>query len=608
MTQDEPLSKPLTVGELLRQYPHGQRITGWHWRNPPGVELRFRRGFLAGADRFVWSRAFGLDSRDPPDDVDLSEDPLVPGDMELAANLNEHLHELRAKLNDGHWTDRRAALLRGCQHGLIEAVRARAAGVSVTKLIGWLDDLRAWASEDPVSLDWSKACPPDPPEPDGPPLGLVDVPRRLRGTVFGMWAELANEAPAPVTSVRDRGPFIKTQEEFDRLQGIDAGSRPLGNIERILHPDPAVRNATTAPPATPTATSLNPSPVTVQLSAVHPEPVRWLWPGRIALGKLTLLVGDPGVGKSVVTLDLAARVSSGISWPDLPLLPVNPASVVLLSAEDDLADTIRPRLDAAGADPARVVAIQAVRRTYADGQTQDDYFDLTTDLLALEAAITQTSDCRAVIIDPLTAYLGKTDSHKNAEVRAILAKLFELAARHGVAVLAVSHLNKASTLPAIYRAMGSLAFVAAARAVWAVVRDANDESGRRRLFVPIKNNIAADETGLAYALEAAAGVARVVWEPGVVNMRADDALSGGRKAVVRDDATQFVIEALTANGGDVLSDDLTTAAEAAGISERTLRRAKKLVTDSYKEKGRGGRWRCKLKGGHEDGPNTHCPS
>ena len=340
------------------------------------------------------------------------------------------------------------------------------------------------------------------------------------------------------------------------------------------------------------ATSAGPGPVTVVLSDVEPEPVRWLWPGRIPLGKLTLLCGDPGLGKSFITLDLAARVSSGRFWPDLPLVPNPSGGVVLLSAEDDLADTIRPRLDAAGADPSRVVAIQAVRRTKGG---REEYFSLDEDLPALETAVRQTADCRLVVIDPLTAYLDKTDSHKNAEMRGVLAKLFDLAARRGVAVLAVTHLNKANTLPAIYRAMGSLAFVAAARAVWTVARDGNDETGRRRLFVPVKVNLGRDETGLAYALEQAGDTARVAWEPEPVNIRADEALSGGRTAAAQEDARRFVVETLEANGGDMASDELAAAAEAQGISEPTFRRARKAVAEAYKEKGRDGRWRWKLK-------------
>jgi len=563
----------LTVGELLQMYPPTMRVTGWNPSNPPAVEKAFRTGYVIGARRFIESRAFGFVHDEPCD-------------LELAAGLAEHLDRRRAEQYDNdRWSDRRAALLRGCEHGLLDAVRARAAGVPAAKLATWLDDLREWAAEDPPCLEWEHAMPPDVLEPDGPPLGRDGVPRRLWGDVFGMWALLTPPAEPP---------------------------RPLGNLERILHPDPAVRRAASQQTTITNGDSLasrNPTPVTVRLSDVQPELLRWLWPGRIALGKLTLLCGDPGLGKSFVTLDLAARVSSGTTWPDMPLLPNPAGSVVLLSAEDDLADTIRPRLDAAGANAASVVAIQAVRRTRSNGQVVEDYFDLTEDLPALETAIRQTPECRLVVIDPLTAYLGKTDSHNNAEVRAVLAKLFELAARHKIAVLAVTHLNKASTLPAIYRAMGSLAFVAAARAVWAVVRDEDDEAGRRRLFVPVKNNLGADETGLAYALEPVGQTARVQWESDPVSIRADDALDGGgRKAKAQHDARQFVIDTITANGGDMLSDDLSSAAEAQGISEHTFWRARKAVAESYKEKGRGGRWRCKLKGGHEDGPDTHCAS
>jgi len=554
---DEPVAAiptgPLSLRQLAAKYPYGQRITGWDWQNPPEVERAFRVGFRIGAERCAYC------------------------DLEKAADFTDRMHQRRGdiywgELNVGfdRWSDRRAALLRGAMQGGLEAVRARAQGVR-SGLAAWLKELRAWADENPIRLEWKHAKPPDPPEPDGQPLRRQEVPRRLWGEVYGMWAEMA----------------------------------PLG---RLPGEHKAKDSRTPPPPASPpTAPPLyNPfagTPVTVVLSDVQPEPVRWLWPGRIALGKLTLLCGDPGLGKSFVTLDLAARVSSAKCWPDLPILPNPPGGVVLLSAEDDLADTIRPRLDAAGADPSRVVAIQAVRRILAPtmgtecGLEREDYFDLTEDLPALERAIYETADCRLVIIDPLTAYLGKTDSHKNAEVRAVLARLVDLAARRKAAVLAVTHLNKAGGLPAIYRAMGSLAFVAAARAVWAVVRDENDETGRRRLFVPVKNNLGADESGLAYALEPVDGVARVAWEAAPVDMRADEALGGGQTSAVRDEARKFVVETLQSHGGEMASDELSEAAEANGISERTFRRARKAVAEVYKEKGKGGQWRCRLKGG-----------
>lgn len=584
---DIAFTEPPTIGELMQKYPPG-RITGWDPKNPPEVERAFRIGYLIGASRCT--------------ECDLDE----------AADLEKSLHERRCdiywgELNFGfdRWSDRRAAVLRGAMQGAIEMVRARVQGVN-RGITPWLEKLRQWAAEAPIQLVWAHAGPPECPEPDGLPLGRDDVPRHFWGDVFGPFT-MVDAINPPVVLKRQRGPFVKSKEQYDRQRAVAlaklreqirsqkgefTGLETLGQYEPDVQ---AVWREELAARAT-----RKPGPVLVRLCDVQPEEIRWLWPGRIALGKLTLLCGDPGLGKSFTTLDLAARVSCGGAWPDLPFVPSQTGSVVLLNAEDDLADTVRPRLDAAGADPSRIVAIQGVRHPTGDGRIQESGFDLTGDLPALEAAIRQTPDCRLVIIDPVTAYLGKTDSHKNAEVRAVLARLFELAARHKVAVLAVTHLNKANTLPAIYRAMGSLAFVAAARAAWAVVRDDQDETGRRRLFVPIKNNLGSDETGLAYQLEKVASTARVAWELEPVNVRADDALEGGsRKAVVRDDACQFVIDTITANGGDMLSDDLSLAAEANGISERTLRRAKKAVADSYKEKGHGGRWRCKVKDGQD---------
>lgn len=335
------------------------------------------------------------------------------------------------------------------------------------------------------------------------------------------------------------------------------------------------------------------APVLAQLRDVQSERIRWLWPGRIALGKITLVVGDPGLGKSFVTLDLAARVSAGLPWPDLPLLPNTPGGVVLLSAEDDLADTIRPRLDAAGADVSRVVALKAVRRAGRDGVTES-YPDLANDLEALEAAIEAVPDCRLVVVDPITAYLGATDSHNNSEVRAVLAKLFDLASLHKVAVLAVTHLNKASTLPAIYRAMGSLAFVAAARACWAVLRDEDDDTGRRRLFLAVKNNIGPDHEGLAYSLESAGDTARVVWESEPVSMRADDVMGGpgtpGPEATTRHEVEDWLRSAL-ADGPRTAKDMTDEGVNGQGFNAKTIQRARVSIgVEAYRPENPGPWW------------------
>ena len=161
-------------------------------------------------------------------------------------------------------------------------------------------------------------------------------------------------------------------------------------------------------------------------------------------------------------------------------------SVILLTAEDDAADTVRLRLDAMGADVSRIHLLEAVQIPVEDkdGKTtiHKRTFCLQLDVAALMHAPPLIPDCRLISIDPLSAYLGKTDAHKNADVRGVLTPLIELAQERRIAVLGIDHLNKRGTGPAIYRSMGSLAFVAAARAVWAVVRDKTDPT--RRLSCP----------------------------------------------------------------------------------------------------------------------------
>lgn len=349
------------------------------------------------------------------------------------------------------------------------------------------------------------------------------------------------------------------------------------------------------------------------LSDVPAEHLAWLWPGRVPLGKLTLLAGDPGLGKSFVTLDLAARVSSGRGWPDESsgawvsgglvsgeetdsdiedqtpgtsrpdTSPPRGGDVILFGAEDDLADTVRPRLEAAGADLARVVAVEGVRTS---GGPRG--FSLSADLPRLDAILAMRPESRLVVIDPITAYCGGVDTHKNADVRALLAPLSELAARRRVAVVAVTHLNKAAGGKAIYRAMGSLAYVAAARVGWVVAKDAADPS--RRLLLPVKNNLAADAGGLAYRIENRPdGAAVVAWEAGTVEMDADEALEAGRRTGDgekggggdgetvrrRNRADEFLEERLAE--GPVPTSKVLEDAVGAGISYKMLRDAKRRL-------------------------------
>ncbi len=350
----------------------------------------------------------------------------------------------------------------------------------------------------------------------------------------------------------------------------------------------------------------------VSLASVEPEAVTWLWPQRIALGKLTTIAGDPGLGKSFLSLDLAARVSRGVPWPDgsghAPL-----GSVVLLSAEDDLADTIRPRLDAAGADVARIHSLAAVCGVDQNGEYRRG-FDLSRDVARLEEVIAELGDCRLVVFDPISTYLGRTKGNDNVEVRGVLAPLTELAGRLGVAVVAVSHLRKVEG-PAMYRTMGSMAFVAAARAAYAVGKDKDDPTGQRRLMAPVKNNLGDDETGLAYRLTAAepGGIPHVVWEPAPVSINADDALAWpqgrrGPKPEAAERAETFLRRAL-AEGPRPATKLIDEASDVYGISKRTLRRAHEaLGVVAFREVVPGPWWWRLPDHDHQDGQETDAPS
>ena len=324
------------------------------------------------------------------------------------------------------------------------------------------------------------------------------------------------------------------------------------------------------------------------LSHIEPRAVNWLWPGRVPLGKVTLLVGDPGRGKSLITLDMAARVSRGAPWPDPASGSAPLGRAILLSAEDDTADTIRPRLDALGGDPARVCVLRAIRWEGADGEQA---FSLSRDLPALEAAIREWNDVRLVVLDPVSAYLGGAESYNNADIRRVLAPVQIMAERAGVAVVAVTHLTKRAGAAIMYRAMGSLAFVSAARAVWAAVPD-REEPGRL-LFLPIKCNLAAGVTGLAYRIEphpADPALPIVAWEPEPVEISAQDILMGTEPRLRRLDRAAEWLDALL-SAGPILAAEAERRGSNTGFAPATLRRAKtELGAVSYRE-GTGWMWR-----------------
>ncbi|MEP7027690.1 MAG: AAA family ATPase [Candidatus Eisenbacteria bacterium] len=242
------------------------------------------------------------------------------------------------------------------------------------------------------------------------------------------------------------------------------------------------------------------------LADVEARQVEWLWRSRIPLGMLTVLDGDPGLGKSTVCLDLAARLSRGDAMPDGSPGP-GAAGSVILSAEDDPARVIRPRLGAAGAD-LTLIAMVSVK----DGKLERPPEITAEDLIAVEEAMSRVG-AKLVIVDPLMAYLPtEVNSNRDQDVRRALVHLKDLAERTGAAIVVVRHLNKAPGGPALYRGGGSIGIIGAVRSGLLLAADPDAPEAGRVLGV-VKSNLApiAPSLRLVLAQESGCDFARVVW-------------------------------------------------------------------------------------------------
>jgi hypothetical protein len=237
---------------------------------------------------------------------------------------------------------------------------------------------------------------------------------------------------------------------------------------------------------------------TVNAASIEPECVSWLWENRIPLGKLTVFCGAPDVGKSAVAIDIIARGTTGRDWPDSKN-DHGPFNVLMLVAEDDLDDTIVPRLMASDADLSRIdFVMRTVIRDKA--KREERQFALDTDLGALAKLLEQKPQIKFVVLDPLGSYLGKFKKNDEENIRWVLTQIKELAEKTGVAVLSIDHFNKNLAQAAIHRLSGAGALVAVPRAVWAFVKDDADEERLDRQMLNVKLNVAAEakKAGLKY--------------------------------------------------------------------------------------------------------------
>lgn len=324
-------------------------------------------------------------------------------------------------------------------------------------------------------------------------------------------------------------------------------------------------------------------------SSIKMRATDWLWPGKIPLGEICVIQGDPGLGKSQITASLCAIITTGGLWP-VTRERCDAGSVVILSAEDSAPKTIVPRLKAAGADLDRVTLLQAIKHEHGTRGVS-----LLADMLALDMLLAEHDNPMAVIVDPISAYQdtvgsnAKThDSHKNTDVRSLLRPVAELVDRHNVTMILINHLTK-GTGRAITRGQGNMAFVAGPRAVWQVSKDKDDP--RKRLFLPVKNNLADDseETGLSFSVESmdlgeddqgkAIKTSRILWNDERVTISADeasgyDSMSQDERGSVAD-AQEFLREALSE--GRLKAKDVERLAKTAGHNASTLGRAKRAL-------------------------------
>jgi putative DNA primase/helicase len=347
-------------------------------------------------------------------------------------------------------------------------------------------------------------------------------------------------------------------------------------------------------------------------SDVEIEDYDWVWPGRFALKKIGLIVGLPDEGKGLTVSDIVARITRGEPWPcDEGQAPLG--NVIMLSAEDDSADTIVPRLIAAGADLKRVTILKMVREA-----GKERMFSLISDLDALHRKVLEISNVKIIVIDPVTAYLGigKVDSFRATDVRAVLSPLKELAEELRVSVLGIMHFNKKIDVTnVLLRISDSLAYGAASRHVYAVV---NDPDNHRRLFVKGKNNLTRyEQKTLAFSInEREVGADKrtgnpirrpyIIWHDNPVDITAIEAMQAAadsKSPSARDTAKRF-IEALLSSG-PVSSTEVQEAAKENGISRSTLRRAQEDLRIDVRRDGplndKGERtWQWHLPGKTED--------
>ena len=287
--------------------------------------------------------------------------------------------------------------------------------------------------------------------------------------------------------------------------------------------------------------------------------MQWLWGTYIPFGKLTIIQGDPGEGKTTLALRLAAACSTGTPLPGME--PMEPFNVIYQSAEDGMGDTIKPRLIEAGAGLNRVLSI-------VEEKKQLSLLDER-----IERAIREYT-ARLMILDPIQGYIGsRVDINRANEIRTVLKSVSSVAEQTGCAIVLIGHLNKASGSSSAYRGLGSIDFRAAARSVLLIGRLKNDPTVR--VIVHDKSSLAPEGKSLAFGLGDEEGFR---WLDGYDGITSEELLCGFTTET-KTAAAEELIRSMLAGGQEIMAENVFRAAEGKGISRRTVNEAKKSITN-----------------------------
>jgi hypothetical protein len=337
----------------------------------------------------------------------------------------------------------------------------------------------------------------------------------------------------------------------------------------------------------------------VQLTAfanIAEEQITWLWPDVIPYGKLTLFIGDAGLGKTYITVDLAARLSAGKKLPDGT--PLTPMHTIMVFCEDGAGDTIKPRLRVHGANESLVHDLRI--KDWRGGDTER-LLQLDTDLAALERTLRHTG-AKLLTIDPLTAYLGRrTNSWKDDDIRRLLGPVARMAERTKCAIVAIMHLNKKQTANVLQRATGAGAFTAVARSVFLVGIEPKDadlpSTQQRQVFTNAKTNLTGTKAGLYFRIKDNPDkIGRLIWE-GTTTTTARDVVVHGLGLEVKPDkrtqAASLILGMLSA--GPHMADTIYQLGEQQSISRDTMERARKALSEVDRPFQKAGVWWWKLR-------------